>query len=108
MLLLFALGLRHILFFVIQKLTKKFQKFKKLGKWAKRGQKGFAWAGMIDLLSEMYICVVFSLGINTSYFHFSTAAETFNNFFMIALFGFVLVVPVLVTIKLLKLMKAIN
>ena len=50
----------------------------------------------------MFLCVVFSLGINTSYFHFTTAAESFNNLFMLALTGSVLVVPPLIAIKLSK------
>lgn len=106
--LLFVIGLRLLLLLATRKLTAHFDKFPKLGKWAKKRHKGFVWAGAIDLFSEMFLCTVFSLGINTSYFRFTSASETFNNLFMILLFGSVILVPPLISLMLERQLAAVS
>ena len=91
------IALRQILVLSILKIE---TRFKKVNKWAKKKHKGFFWAGAIDFFSEMYLCMVFSLGINTSYFRFTNPSESINNWFMIFLSVAAILVPPYIVITL--------
>ena len=58
-------GLRLALYYSILKFCIKFPRCKQ---WASNRQDNFLWSGSIDFFSELYLCVAFSLGINSSYF----------------------------------------
>ena len=96
--LLFAIALRQVFFFTAIKINSRFKKF---NKWSKKKHRNFFWAGAIDFFSEMYLCMVFSLGINTSYFRFTNPSESINNLFMIFSSVIVIVVPpyLVITLK---------
>ena len=80
---LICIGLRTLLFYTILKRCD--PKFKRTRSWAKRKQNDFLFSGAIDFYNENYLCIVFSLGINSSSFKLNSLAEFVNNLFAISL-----------------------
>ena len=90
---------------IAQFILKKLSKFKKLKKWAKTFKGGFIWSGAIDFQDELYLCVLFSLGIQVGDFEFTSVSTSFNNLFSLAMALQTIVVPPILVFKLAKKIK---
>ena len=95
---LICIALRLLLFYAIMKRCN--PKFVRTRSWASRKRNDFLWSGAIDFFNENYLCIAFSLGINSSYFKFTSVSEVFNNLFAIALTVAFFVIPPLQVFKL--------
>ena len=78
----------------------------RLRKWATNRISGFLWVGVIDFFSELYMCIVFSVGINFTADRFTSAAVGFDNLFALTLTIAVVFAPILILVKLYKAIKS--
>ena len=61
-------------------------------------QADFLWAGAIDFMSELYMNIAFSIGINLSWREFTNSSVRFNNVFGIVFGVIILVGPIIMAI----------
>ena len=66
---------------------------------------GFLWGGAIDFLSELFLNIAFSVGINTSSLEMSSSSLRFNTIFCVMLGVLITLGPITIAITLAKQLK---
>lgn len=69
-----------------------------VGKFVEKQKSSRVWSGIVDFFNEIYICLCFSVGINTSLAGIDSASTAVNNIYA-GLFGITVILGPILFVK---------